>query len=146
MKRTRRHNRAVLIPRIVCLVTVAVMLAGPALAALPALIDCGGACGCCPTADRQTSPTIRKARSVAGDCCQPGGEIACRMAAENRPTALMAAHRQLGAPSPDSGQTIASGRRPVAAPPVSDLPFAWLRQGPRLDPSPIYLTTCRLIC
>ena len=135
-----------LIPRIVCLVTVAMMLAGPALAALPALIDCGGACRCCPTADRQASPTIRKARSVAGDCCRPGGEIACRMAAENRPTVPMAARRPVADPSPDAGQAIASGRRPVAAPPVSTLPFAWPRQGPRLDPSPIYLTTCRLIC
>jgi hypothetical protein len=129
--------------RIVCLVTVAMMLAGPALAAL---IDCGGAGCCCPTADHDAPPTIRNARSEAADCCRPDGGIACRMAAEKRPNTPMAAHRPVAAPSTDAGQALASGHRPIAEPPVFDLPFAGLGQGPRRDPSPIYLTSCRLIC
>lgn len=146
MQRKHRHRFPAHTIRLIPLAMIAVLLAGPVLAALPAILDCEGGCCCCSTPVQTAGIEIRGPRSMNTDCCRPAGSTSCRMSAGDRSASPMAMTRPTANHSGHGAQPLAAGYCSAALSPFAFVAVSRISAGPPIDSNPIYLTTCRLIC
>jgi hypothetical protein len=146
MKTKRRHRHLARAVRLIPLAMVAVLLAGPVLAALPALLDCNGGCCCCSTPPQKAVSELRSAQAVNADCCRPAGATACRMSTGDRSPPPMAMTRPAAASTGQGMPPLVAGV--LSTYPSSSATVARFRtdSDPPVGSAPIFLATCRLIC